>query len=108
MASASRTRARRRRPGGNEMSAPKELIDARHLHLNSIAEAEPVPRVPAHQGMLGWVELILIPWDFGRCDESFDEIFGQFNRAAVSPDADNNCLERVAEMLFHQEHFLPF
>src|SRR5215510_14216451 len=64
--------------------------------------------MPANERMERWIESIRIVWDFCKGHKAFDKMIDQLDGEAVSPDSNDNRIERVAEMLFQKEHFLPF
>src|SRR5207247_5992154 len=96
-----------KRTNSEKQGPPDDPIHPRCLNLNAVAEPEALPRMPADECVERWIESIRIVWDFRNGHKAFDKMIDQFDGEAVSPDPNDNRIEHVAEMLFHQEHFLP-
>src|SRR5437870_1419364 len=96
--------ARRNR---NEIGSPQKLVNAGDLHLDAIAEPELLARMPADERVQIGVELIVIIRNFVDGHEALDEVLDQLNRETIPPDADDDRLECLAEMLLQQKHLFP-
>ena len=63
--------------------------------------------MPPDERVQGRIELIKIIWDIRDGHKALNKIIDQLDGKAISPHPNDDGFKRIAEMLFHQQHFFP-
>src|SRR5205823_11402726 len=96
-----------RRTCRNKIGASKQLVHTNNLNGNAVTDPKSPIAVTPDQRMRIWIELIVIVRNFGNGDKSLDEEINQLDCETVPPNANDDGIECLAEMLLHEKHFLP-
>src|SRR5262249_61730234 len=90
------------------MCSPEKFVHTRHLYGDAVANPESLLGMASNERVQILIELVMVVWNVRDADKSLDKEINQLDREAVTPDADDDGIERLAQVLLHQEHLFPF
>src|SRR5438128_10490644 len=90
-----------------EVGSAEKLVYPHHLNNDAVTDSETLLRVPSDQSVHSLIKLVIVAWDFRDGDESLNEKIDQLDREAISPNGDDERIEGLAQVLFHEKHLLP-